>query len=417
MTSLNAPVIITRQIISLFIRRIISENFGEAGQFMVGQLRSVIQMLTSTSSVGIFNGIVKYVSEYREDDKNLLRLFSTAYVFSLIGTVVSALVLLIGAEYFSTTLFDTTEYTYLIRLIAVVVPFIALQRIFNGVVNGLSQYKRFAKIDIISYLLSAGLTIYFLFANNFDGVLMAIAITPAIQLVVLLFFFFGILKQYIHFKGLTLKTPMARLLLAFALMSFGSTVIMSLAEIGVRNLILHKISKDDAGIWSSMLDLSKNYMAFSSMLFTMYVIPKFALIKTKGSFLKEVGVIYKTLLPIFGAGMILVYLFRNVIIDLIFPGFYEMEPLFKWQLIGDFIRLMGMVLSYQFIAKKQVLNFIFTEILSVGLFVLLATYLIDIYGVQGVVIGHLLRYVVYLIVVFFLVYRYFTRQGKKIEQG
>lgn len=413
MTSLNAPVIVTRQIISLFIRRIISENFGEAGQFMVGQLRSVIQMLTSTSSVGIFNGIVKYVSEFKEDDKSLVKLFSSTFVFTLFGTVISASVLLIWAEYFSVTLFDTTDYTYLLRVIAIVVPFIALQRIFNGVINGLSQYKKFAKIDIISYLLSAALTIYFLFENNLDGVLIAIAVTPAIQLMVLLFFFFKILKQYVHFKKLTLKTPMAKMLFAFAIMSFGSTVILSLAEIGVRNLILHKISKDDAGIWSSMLDLSKNYMAFSSMLFTMYVIPKFAVIKSKASFLKELGVIYKTLLPIFGLGMILVYLLRNVIIDLIFPGFYEMEPLFKWQLIGDFIRLMGMVLSYQFIAKKQVLNFIFTEILSVGLFVFFAAYLIDSYGVQGVVIGHLIRYVVYLIVVFLLVYRYFAKQAKK----
>ena len=64
MTSLNAPVILVRQFISLFIRRVIAENFGESGIFLQGQLRSLIQLLTSFTSLGIFNGIVKYISEF-----------------------------------------------------------------------------------------------------------------------------------------------------------------------------------------------------------------------------------------------------------------------------------------------------------------------------------------------------------------
>lgn len=415
MTSLNAPVIIVRQLISLYIRRVIAANFGESGIFLQGQLRSLIQLLTSFTSLGIFNGVVKYISEYKDDKENLVLLFSTTFVFTALGSVVSAVILLVWSSDLSMYLFATEKYTFLIRLMAIMVPFISLQRVFNGVVNGLSQYKKFAKIDLISYLVSSGLTILFLFMDNFDGVLISIAITPFIQLVILLWVFTKILKEYIHFSELSFKAPMSKLFLAFSLMSFFSTVILSTVEIEVRNMILRRISEADAGIWSAMLDLSKNYMAFSTILFTMYVIPKFAVVNEKKHFFLEMGNVYKTILPLFGAGMVLVYFLRYFLIDLIFPGFDAMAPLFKWQLLGDFVRLIGMVLSYYFISKKLVYYFISTEVVSVGLFYLFAHYFIGIYGVEGVVIGHLIRYVVYLVVVLILVFYYINKTNKKTE--
>jgi O-antigen/teichoic acid export membrane protein len=251
--------------------------------------------------------------------------------------------------------------------------------------------------------------------DNFDGVLISIAVTPFIQLVILLWVFYGVLKDYIQFKQLKFRAPMAKLFVAFSMMSFFSTVVLSTVEIEVRNLILRRISENDAGIWSAMLDLSKNYMSFSAILFTMYVIPKFAIVNERKEFFKEMGVVYKTIVPLFGVGMIMVYFLRDYIIALIFPGFDAMSGLFKWQLLGDFIRLIGMVLSYYFISKKLVYHFVFTEILSIGLFYVFAYLFIDDYGVEGVVIGHLIRYIVYLIVVFALVLHYVNKTSHKNE--
>ncbi|MBX2827492.1 MAG: O-antigen translocase [Flavobacteriaceae bacterium] len=412
MTSLNAPVIITRLGISLFIQRMISLYFGEAGFHLMGQLRNLIQMLTSLTSLGVFNGIVKYVAEFKEDNETLHKVFSTTFVFWSSAVAVSSVALFFGAGAISEYIFQTTDYTFLIKLTALIVPFIGLQRIFNGVINGLSQYKKFVKIDLISYLASAGLTIYFVYEKNLDGVLLAIAITPLFQFLVLVLIFFKELKRYIPFRRLSFKVPMAKSLLAFSLMSFFATVVLNYLEIEIRNVIVRVIDEKGSGIWTAMTSLSKNYMSFSIMLFSMYVLPKFAVIQTRFDFTKELKNIYKTLLPIFGVGMILVYLLRDFIIDLVFPGHDKsaLEPLFKWQLIGDFIRLMAMVVSYQFIAKKLVRTFIFTELLSTGLFFTFAYIFVNIYGVEGVVIGHLLRYIVYFLVVLFLVYRYFKKQ-------
>lgn len=153
-------------------------------------------------------------------------------------------------------------------------------------------------------------------------------------------------------------------------------------------------------------------MVFSNALFSLYVLPKFAGIFTRKDFKKELFYIYKTLLPLFGAGMLLIYFLRDYVILIVYPDFDAMAPLFKWQLLGDFVRLASLVLGYQFLAKRMVRNFMFSEMLSLVLFYGLSYYLTDFYGVEGVVIAHLLRYIIYFLVVLFLVFRYFRKHDK-----
>jgi len=410
MTSLNAGVIGVRLLVSLFIQRLLAVMVGEVGIAKIGQLRNLMQLLTSVTSGGVFNGIVKYVAEYKDDKEKLVKLFSTSFVFVVIGSITSSLLLFLNANRISSYLFDSNDFSYLIKLLAVVIPFISVQRVFNGVVNGLSQYKKFAKIDLFSYLFSAALLVFFLYEYNIDGALLAIAITPVIQLLVLLIIFFKVLKEYVQFSKLSFKTPFAKGLLAFSLMSFFSTVLLNLVEIDLRSMITDKITEVDAGIWTAMTNISKNYMVFSISIFSLYVLPKFASIHTQSGFNKELGKIYKTLLPIFGVGMILVYFLREYVILIIYPDFTGMSSLFKWQLMGDFIRLASLVLMHQFLAKKLVRSFIFSEVISIGLFYILANYLSSIYGVEGVVMGHFIRYVIYFFIVFYLVMRYFKKQ-------
>src|SRR5690625_904552 len=189
MTSLNAGVVGIRLVIALFIQRLIASMLGASGVAIIGQLQSLTQLMTSVTSFGIFNGIVKYVAEYKEDKEQLQKLFSTTFVFTSIVSVLSSICFLIFSAQISEYLFDSADFAYLIKIMAVVIPFISTQRIFNGVINGLSEYKKFAKIELITYLFSSALVVVFLFQFHLNGVLIAIAITPIIKLLVLLYIF------------------------------------------------------------------------------------------------------------------------------------------------------------------------------------------------------------------------------------
>ncbi|MBV7270430.1 O-antigen translocase [Winogradskyella luteola] len=414
-TSLNAVVITIRLIVSVFIQRLLAITVGEAGIASIGQVRNVMAMLTSTSTLGVFNGVVKYVAEYKENKPELAKLFSTATVFFILGSFISALVLFFGSSYFSNYLFKSDDFIYVFRLLAVIVPFIALNRTIGGVVNGLSDYKKYAKIELISYLLATAAILIGLYTSNLEGVIIAIAIAPIIQLSVLGFVFGKTLRKYIGFKDIKLNLVYRNELLAFTLMSFVSTFLLNYIELDIRTLITDEINVNEAGYWTAMTFISRNYMVFATGLFTLYVIPKFANINTKHEFKNEVLNIYKTILPIFGLGMLLVYVLRNLIIDVVYPNFTGMEPLFKWQLLGDFIRLCALVLAHQFLAKRLVKSFVITEIISLVLFFVLTKLFIQYYGTEGVVIAHLVRYIVYFIIVVFVIGAYYS--NKSSENG
>ena len=413
MTGLNAGVIVVRLVISLFIQRLIAQMLGPAGVAAIGQLRNVMAMLMSLTTLGVFNGVVKYVAEHKEDTGELNKVFSTVFVFTLVGSLVAGVGLFFWADYWSETMFSSQEFSFVFKLLAFIVPAIALQRVFNGIVNGLSAYKKFVKIELFAYLLATGVLLYCLYTNNLEGVLIAIAITPVIQLATLLYLFQKVLRKHLKRSQIKLQIPYAKELLAFTLMSFCSTILLNYIEIDIRLMIENNITEADAGYWTAMTNISKNYMVFANAIFTLYIIPKFATITTLPGFKKEVGHIYKTLLPLFGGGMLLVYIFRDYVIQLVYPEFYGMEPLFKWQLIGDFIRFASLILAYQFLAKRRVIPFVATELLSLGLFYLFSKLLINEYGAEGVVIGHMLRYGVYFVVVMIIAFTYFKPNKKE----
>ena len=416
-TSLNAVVITIRLIVSAFIQRMLAIMVGEAGYASIGQVRNVIAMLTSTSTLGTFNGVVKYVAEFKDDQPELSKLFSTVTIFAIIGSVSSGVVLFFGASFLSEYLFQSNDYVYIFQLLAVIVPFIGVGRVVNAVVSGLSDYKRYAKIELISYLLATVAVVIGVYTSQLKGVLIAIAFAPMIQLIVLAFVFGKTLNTYLKFKSLNLNLLYKNKLLAFTLMSFISTFLLNYIELNIRTLVTDEININEAGYWTAVTFISKNYMVFATGLFTLYVLPKFASIHNKHEFKVEVFNIYKTILPIFALGMLLVYVLRDYIIMFIYPDFTGMEPLFKWQLLGDFVRLGALVISHQFLAKRLVKSFVITEIVSLALFFVLSKFFIQYYGTEGIVIAHFVRYIIYFVMVFFVIRNYFNNQKNNSIDG
>lgn len=414
-TSLNAVVIAIRLVISLVIQRILAVTFGEVGIAKIGQIRNLMQIITSTASFGTFNGVVKYVSEYSEKKEIRDKFFNTVFVFGFIGSFLSAIIIFFNATWITQALFGNLDFLELIKILAFLPPVIAINMIFSGLINGLSDYKKYAKIEFVSYLLWALLLLVFLYNYQLKGVLFSIIISPILQLFVILYIFGSVIKKHIDFKNIKVEIPFAKELLGFTLMSFVSSILLNYVELDIRTTISNKISTNEAGYWTAITFISKNYMVFSSGLFTLYVIPKFARIYEGNAFKKEVLNIYKTILPLFGLGMLLVYIFRKLVIEVVYPNFLGLEPLFKWQLIGDFIRLAALVVSHQFLAKKMVKIFIITELISLGLFYILAKYLVVIYGAEGVVMAHLYRNIIYFFIVIFAVWNYFKTQKNNVD--
>ncbi len=414
-TSLNSLVVGARLLMSLVVQKLLAEYTGQAGIAKVGQLRNISSILMSLTSLGTFNGVVKYVSEYKSDQKNLLKLFSTLYVFSFTASVVLFFILFFGASYFSHKLFLSDTYAVVFKVMAVAVPFISMNRIFSGVINGISDYKKHTKIEFISHFLAAVLLLVSLYFYSLKGVLVAIALTPIIQFTVLIIIFGKVLKDYVDFNSISFKIPFLKQLLGFTVMSFVATVLSNYVEIDLRTLILEKISEAEAGSWTAMNSISKIYMQFLIAIFSLYILPKYATINTSFEFRIEIKKIYTSLVPLVFIGMVLVYVLRNVLIEVIFTdAFMGMAILFKWQLAGDFVRFIANVLSYQFLAKKQIKYFVSTQLIGLAMYYVFGRYYLSSFGTEGVVMALFVSNLIYLGIVFFVLRNTFFGKNRDI---
>ena len=99
-------------------------------------------------------------------------------------------------------------------------------------------------------------------------------------------------------------------------------------------------------------------------------------------------------------GVVLVYFLRDYIVLTIYnETFLAMTILFKWQLLADFVRFIANILSFKFLAKKQITHFVGTQLLGLTLYYSFGQLLMETNQTEGVVMGLFFSNLIYLGVV------------------
>ena len=286
---------------------------------------------------------------------------------------------------------------------ALALPLYALNVMLLSVLNGLSQFKKLLYINIFAQILGMIITLLLIWQQQLKGALIAVATVESIIFLVTLTGAYNqkhIIK-WIQWKGLNFDS--IKKLSAFSVMALFTALTLPLVKVAIRNYIIETQSLHDAGLWEAMNRISWYYLMFISTLLTLYLLPRFAEIDTKREFRKEVFSFYKTIMPIFGLGLIVIYFSRSFIIKLVLTTeFAEVETLFFWQLLGDFIKVFSLVIAYQLLAKRMVLIYLLVEAFFVFNLYVLSIHFIDEIGVEGVVLAHficnLINFIVILVI-------------------
>ena len=389
---------------SLISQKALAIFIGAEGIAIVGNLKNVVGFFEQFSILGTSNGLVKYISENKDDKEQLNNLFSTVFVFSALASIVSFIILFFWSNTLSLVIFGVDEnYGYIFKILAFLLPFMGVNGILYALLNGLSAYKLFSKIGLIIVIISTLLIVLLTIEFGLIGSLIAISTIPLLQFLIYIIFSSKTYKTFIDLNFISFKLSFKKQLLSYSLMTLVVVFFSNIIDVAIRHLIEDKTSIAEAGYWTAMNSISRVYMQFSAAIFPLYILPVYAKLTSTIDFRKEVVKIYKMLLPFLISGMLVVFLFREFIIKTLYTSeFLAMSSLFKWQLLGDLIKFVAIVLSYQFIAKKQIGYFIFTEVLSVLMFYGFSVYFIDIYGTDGVVIAHFVRYILFFLVVLFI---------------
>ncbi|SDB48228.1 polysaccharide transporter, PST family [Flavobacteriaceae bacterium MAR_2010_188] len=402
--SLNSVAVITRVIVGFLTSKAIAYYIGPSGMAIVGNLRDFLGSTRSFGSLGFYNGIVKYTAELKKDALQLSRLLSTSF-YSVLGiSILLSIAIFFSADWLNDSILNSKgDYSYVFRILALALPFYSINLLILAVLNGISKFKFLLKVTIIGQILAGAVTIILIWKYSIAGAMIAIVLA---EITVLLVTLIGIRTKFkkislVDFKNFNFG--IIKNLSSYSIMALFSAALLPLAFVFVRNYIAEKVGLDQAGYWEAMNRLSKYYLMFISTLLTLYILPRFSQISEASEFRKEIFNFYKNILPIFAIGLIGIYFFRNYIILLVFTKeFYAVESLFFWQLLGDFLKVISLVISYQLLAKNMLKQYLVTESVSISILVLSSIYYIDIYGVVGATIAHFVTYSIYLVMMVYL---------------
>ena len=394
--NLNSITLGIKIVAGLFTSKFIAIFIGAEGLAQVGNLSSFLKAIQSFSALGFYKGLVKYIAEFKDKNERLSEVLSTSFYIGFISTMAAAFGCYYFAEHINTFLFGTVNYIYVIEALALVLPLYSLNAFCFAIMNGFSKYKFLLIISIIGQIAGLLITLLLIWQDKIDGALVAVAITPALIFLITLV---GILfrKNLISFVKISRVTSNVLAKLSpYSIMALTSAVALPIVMILIRNYITGEIGLKEAGYWEAMNRISNYYLMFINSLIALYLVPKLSQTSSKKEFRVEVLGFYKSLLPYFFGLLLIMYVLRKYVLLLVFSEeFLPTQDLFLWQLLGDFIRVLAMVIAYQFLAKKMFSHFIILEIFLFTTLYFSSVYLIDVFGLEGAVMAHFVTHLMH----------------------
>lgn len=396
-TPLKTAAIITRIVAGVLTSKAIAIFIGAEGLALIGNLRNFVSSVQSVAILGFYKGAVRYIAEYKENIVRLSKTISTVYYIGFVSSILMSLLCYFNADYINSVIFPNySNYAYVIKIFAIVLPFYSLNMFSFSIMNGFSKYKILIVINIIGQILGLSVALLLIYQKNIDGALISVAIAESLIFLITLVGIINRRSLTPHIQVKHVSFSYFKRLSSYSVMALFSAVLLPLVALAIRSYIIDNIGYKDAGFWEAMTRISKYYLMLVSSLAALYFIPRFSEIDSVKIFRKEVFGFYKTIIPPLVLALVLIYLLRPYIVILVFSEeFQPVEDLFLWQLLGDFLKVLSLVIAYQFLAKKMFWHYIVTETFLIVILYITSIYFINMFGVKGAVIGHFVSYLMY----------------------
>ncbi|MCF6295422.1 MAG: O-antigen translocase [Flavobacteriaceae bacterium] len=399
----NSTSIIIKIIASIISTKALAFFVGPSGFAFIGIFRDFLTMTVNVSSLGLQKGIVKYTAELKTKTLELNRFLSTSMFIGMIVSILIGLVIFFFSETINDYLFPNYDFSFVLRVLIFIIPLSVFNNFFVSMLNGLGYVNNIIRINILLYILNMLAVIILSYYLNTFGAFLAISFMYLLQLISI--FIFKPKNISLLLKKKSFSKNYLNKLMGYTLMTIFSLLLFPLISILIRKEIINTIGEDAAGFWEAMKRISDNYLLFASSLVLLYVLPKLSEQNHNQNFKNIVVDFFKSIIPLFIVCLLLVYVFRDFIVVLIYSKeFLPTTILVKWYAIGDVFRIMGMVLAANFFATRDIKGYILTDIFLATIMYFSTIFLLSIYDLEGGGIAYFTSYFLYFILLL-LVYR------------
>lgn len=404
-TSLLSGIAVVIKVLSLLaINKILAIFVGPVGYSIIGQFQNALTTITTLASAGVNSGVTKYTAEFNNRPSRQKVVWSTATLTGLAGTIIAAFSLIAFAESASIFLFKSREYTSSLIWAAVCLPLFVLNTLLLAILNGKKEVMKFVLANIynnIFMLIAVGFGAWIF---GLKGALISLAASQSISCIFTLILCWK--EPWFKFSYLWIKfdLKMAKKLFHFTLMAGATSIFGPVSQMIVRNHLIDMTGLISAGYWEAITRISGAFLLIIAMPLSVYFIPRIAEIQSKAELRKEIINGYKLLIPVVISLAILIFIFREQLIRLLFSAeFNPMSNLFLFEMIGDVFRACGWLLSFYLLGKAMTRSFIFVEATVNLTFIGLAWILIDAFGLLGPVLAYAINNAIFLILLLIIV--------------
>ena len=406
---------IIRMLAGIISVKFVAYIVGPSGVALIGQLQSFISITNSGANMGMGQGTIKYLSENRKDKIKHQKILSSSFFVTVFCSIIISTVILVFYNTIGNYLFKTNDFDFIIIILALSLSFYAVQQILTQALNGYQEIKKLIAAKIVTSIIGLIFTLLLVYIAGVEGALLALVITQIIGFIVLIYFSLksSWFKKEMFFSGYDKET--LKRLFKYSLMTFVSFILLNVRQIYLRDYVIENLSANAAGHWQAIWKISEIYLTVITFSLSIYYLPKLSSVNDKQTLKKEIFKGYKLILPVVFVLSILMYLFRDLIILILFSKeFNPVRDLFLYQLIGDVLKIASWLLSFMMIAKAMTKEFLITEVVSISLFLILSLCFFNNYGVLGLTYAFAINYAIYLIMMIVLFRKLLFKKHKPI---
>lgn len=396
---LTSAAHLSKILVGFVLLKLIALYLGAEGLGALGHFMSAVTIMSLVAGGGIGNAIIKYVSEYRNSPKLMLRFISASSSYSLLVCFVILVLGVAYSSYFAVIIFNDASLYWLVILLAVAQFLFAFISMVTGVANGLKETAVFSKIQIIGSVSAFPLVWYCVASYGVQGAAVSLVLVYAMATLPALYYF-STSVFWRRVKIVKLRKTEVMKLLSFTLMLVVSAISFPMVEVILREMLIKTSGYESAGIWQGSIKLASAYLGFFNVFLAYYFMPIISAEIDKAIIARKTIEIMRVVMVLFSLGAVSLYTWRSFFVPLILSdSFKPLEDFIVYQLIGDFFKVSSYVIGFVAVAKAATKIYIAAEILQniifLGFVSLMSTFFS---GVQVVMVGYAAAYALYFVI-------------------
>ena len=389
---------------SFFMAKLIAVKLGPEGLGLIGQLNSFVLIVMTLSTGAITNGVVKYIAQYTGDEEKQSKVIHAAITITIICTLLMSFVVAGGASFWSAYIFNGNDTFFSVFIVfGLLLIFYSSFNLFVSILNGYQLYKQYSILNISTSIIGLLFAVLLIYVYGLLGALYATVSYQSVVFFVILLFS----KKYVKIKRDKLFSfsdkSIYRGLISFSLMSIVSTLCVPYVQILIRKYLVSSCGAVEMGLYEGISRISLIYLTIITTTLSVYYLPRLSEISDKQELKKEIWQGYKIIMPILVSFCLVIYFFRELIIEIVFSeSFNGIDSFFLPQLIGDIFKIASWLLAFIMLAKAMTRTFIITEVIFSLTLYAFSVLFVDYYGAIGAVYAYAVNYVLYLLTMLLL---------------